>query len=291
MVKIKNWPKNFDIIGKLGEGGNAVVYHVREKCTGEEFALKFLTNKTQEKKCRFIDEINIISEQCKKIEGIIPLIESSSDDYWYTMPITEPILSHIRKTKEAEKVENLVKDIINGVIQLSETLSFLHAKQITHRDIKPSNVYFYNGRYCLGDFGLVDFPDNDNDFTKSTKGLGAIFTIAPEMKRNPKEADGKSADVFSLAKTMWMLLSGDELGFDGQYNFLDKSHGLHFMQQYKNLHLVELEEVLEQATNNDPILRPDINSFKQKLKEWLCICEDNEKAQASEWKFLNKAFV
>jgi serine/threonine protein kinase len=204
------------------------------------------------------------------------------------MPITEPILSHIRKTKEAEKVENLVKDIINGVIQLSETLSFLHAKQITHRDIKPSNVYFYNGRYCLGDFGLVDFPDNDNDFTKSTKGLGAIFTIAPEMKRNPKEADGKSADVFSLAKTMWMLLSGDELGFDGQYNFLDKSHGLHFMQQYKNLHLVELEEVLEQATNNDPILRPDINSFKQKLKEWLCICEDNEKAQASEWKFLNR---
>ena len=50
----------------------------------------------------------------------------------------------------------------------------------------------------------MDFPDND-DFTKSDRGLGAIFTIAPEMKRNPKPADASKADVFSLAKTLWML--------------------------------------------------------------------------------------
>lgn len=48
----------------------------------------------------------------------------------------------------------------------------------------PTKIYYYNGRFSLGDFGLVDFPDND-DFTKSDQGLGAIFTIAPEMKRNP----------------------------------------------------------------------------------------------------------
>lgn len=52
-------------------------------------------------------------------------------------------------------------------------------------DIKPSNIYYYEGRFSLGDFGLVDFPDND-DFTRSDQGLGAIFTIAPEMKRNLK---------------------------------------------------------------------------------------------------------
>ena len=30
------------------------------------------------------------------------------------------------------------------------------------------------------------------------------------MKRNPKGADGSKADVYSLAKTLWMILSDDE---------------------------------------------------------------------------------
>lgn len=29
------------------------------------------------------------------------------------------------------------------------------------------------------------------------------------------------ADVFSLAKTLWMFLSDDEKGFDGAYDYLD----------------------------------------------------------------------
>jgi len=281
-MKLRKWQKKFDVIGQLGRGGNAAVYHVREKNTNKEFALKELYNKNKEKKCRFEDEINIITQNCEKIEGIIPIIESSSTEYWYTMPIAEPILFHIKKSKEE------IKDIIKGIIQLSKTLSFLHTKQISHRDIKPSNIYFYSNRYCLGDFGLVDFPDNDNDFTKSNNGLGAIFTIAPEMKRDPKRADGRSADVFSLAKTMWMLLSDNERGFDGPYNFLDQSHSLRFMEKYKNVHIVELEEVLGKSTSNDPNLRYDIDSFSKQLEAWLNIYEDTEKSEAAEWNFLNK---
>lgn len=56
--------------------------------------------------------------------------------------------------------------------------------------------------------------------------MGAVFTISPEMKRNPKEADGKKADVFSLAKTLWMFLTKDEKGFDGVYDYLDTNHSL-----------------------------------------------------------------
>lgn len=94
------------------------------------------------------------------------------------------------------------------------------------------------------------------------------------MKRNPKNADGKKADVFSLAKTTWMLLTGNELGFDGVYNFLDKSHSLRFMDKFKNVHLVELEELLTEATNNNPNLRPDIELFKKQLEVWLDVFLD-----------------
>lgn len=276
------WRNKYDVIDKLGTGGNATVYQVNAKETGEEFALKELYNRSQEKKGRFIEEINIMAQNSKMVDGIIPIIDLSTEEFWYTMPIADSIITHIETSKET------IEYIIRGVIQLSETLSKLHSKYISHRDIKPSNIYFYNGRYCFGDFGLVDHPDNPNDFTRSDRGLGAIFTIAPEMKRDPKNADGKKADVFSLAKTTWMLLSGDERGFDGVYDFLDKSHSLRFMEKFKGVHIVELEELLTAATNNDPNLRPNIDLFKQQLEVWLDVFADFEKSQISDWNFLNK---
>lgn len=277
-----SWHNQFDVIDILGTGGNARVYQVKSKETGEEFALKELYNKTQEKKCRFIDEINIIKQNYKMVDGIIPIIDSSTEKFWYTMPIANSVITHIEASKEE------IEDIIRGIIQLSETLSKLHSKQISHRDIKPSNIYFYNGKYCFGDFGLVDYPDNAHDFTRSDKGLGAIFTIAPEMKRDPQNADGKKADVFSLAKTTWMLLSGDERGFDGVYDFLDKSYSLRFVKKFMGIHIVELEELLTNATNNNPDLRPDIESFRKQLEIWLDVSSNYEKSQASDWRFLNK---
>lgn len=269
-------------IGKLGKGGNATVLHVKNKKNNKDFALKLLTNKQfYEKKQRFTDEIKIMVNNYKEIEGVMPIYDFSYNEYWYSMPIATPILDHLEK-------KTSINEIVLGIIQLCETLEKLHEKGISHRDIKPSNIYYYNDRFCFGDFGLVDFPDNINNLTRSDRGLGAIFTIAPEMKRNPKDADGKKADVFSLAKTMWMLLTKNEKGYDGVYNFQDSTHGLHFIKDYKDIHLVEIEELFQESTNNDPNLRPTIKEFKEKLLLWIEIISDLNKSQASDWKFLNK---
>ena len=278
----KSWEDYFETIDELGEGGNAKVFKVKAKETGNECALKFLQNRGAEKEARFVDEIKIISENANCIKGIIPIINYSEENYWYTMPIATPIKRYIDENNLGYEM------IIKGVIQLCETLSALHEKGLAHRDIKPSNIYFYDDRYCFGDFGLVEFPDNPHDFTRSDKGLGAIFTIAPEMKRDPKHADGKKADVFSLAKTVWMFMTGDERGFDGTYNFLDESISLRFNPKYRSVHLVELEEALENATDNNPDNRPTIDEFKEQLQRWLEILADFEKAQLSSWRFLNK---
>lgn len=207
--KTKKWLPVFDEIKDLGAGGNADVYLVTEKASGHQYALKELRNRNEEKKSRFISEIQIAKENAAMIPGIIPVVADDCENYWYTMPIAQPVMDFINK-------KNL-DEIVNGVLQLCETLEQLHDRGIHHRDIKPSNIYYYEGRFSLGDFGLVDFPDND-DFTRSDQGLGAIFTIAPEMKRNPKVADASKADVFSLAKTLWMFLSGDE-GFSEDYRW------------------------------------------------------------------------
>ena len=266
----------------LGEGGNGKVSLVRDKKSGEKVAVKSLIKGGKEKKQRFLDEIRIVEKYSDSIAGIIPILESCTEESWYSMPVAKAIMKYIQET------EPTVTEIVQGVIQLAETLSQLHSHNVSHRDIKPDNILFYDGRFCLSDFGLASFPDNSDELTRSDKGLGAIFTIAPEMKRDPKHSDGKKADVFSLAKTTWMLLTGDNRGFDGVYNPFDSSHSLRYMDRLSDVHLVELECLLTASTSNDPSLRPDMESFRDGLIEWLEISQDNDRTQASEWNFINQ---
>ena len=108
------------------------------------------------------------------------------------------------------------------------------------------------------------------------------------MKRNPQNADGKKADVFSFAKTMWMFLTRNEKGFDGVYNYSDPNCGLRYIEEYHETHLVELEELLQDATSNNPNDRPNMEEFEKRLTGWIEIYSDINKSQASDWSFLNK---
>lgn len=50
MAKDKSWHSRYEIIKELGEGGNAIVYHVKSKIDNEEYALKELTVGGSEKR-------------------------------------------------------------------------------------------------------------------------------------------------------------------------------------------------------------------------------------------------
>lgn len=280
--KINTWQKNYNVLEELGEGGNGKVYCVQKIDNGEIYALKQLEFYSTEKKSRFQREIVVVRQYASEIKGVLPIIEYSNEEFWYTMPIAKPIMDFIKE--ETAEISN----IIEAVLQLSETLEQLHEKDISHRDIKPSNMYYLDGRYCLADFGLVSYPEETDKLTHSDKWLGAIFTISPEMKRDPKNANGKKADVFSFAKTVWMLFTGDERGFDGVYNFQDKSHGLRYHSKFKNMHIVELEELLTNATQNDPAERPTMSEFRENFLQWVRIFNDYDESLKREWAFLKR---
>ena len=284
---IKAWNKKYSLIEneRLGGGGNAKVYKIKNQNNNNIYALKVLTKNKREPKLRFIDEIKIML-QCKDIRGVLPILDYSYRKYQYIMPIAQPITDVLHKD-DSDTTEFIVA-VVSAFIQLSQTLSELHQKNIAHRDIKPANLYYYNNCFCFGDFGLVEFPESNNDLTRSDKALGAIFTMAPEMKRDPKYSDGKKADVYSLAKTLWIILSGEEKGFEGVYNFNDKQHGLRFFDEFQKVHLVELEDLLQKSTSNNPDERPTVQQFKSALENYLSILDDDELSQKSDWEFLNK---
>lgn len=211
MSRPKKFGERYEVIDELGEGGNATIYLVKNVSTGNEYALKpFTRPKDKEKMERFKREISVVNAYKDSIAGILPIIDYMIDDdkkeYWYVMPKAKEI------NEELLDRENDYMFIINGIIELSDTLSKLHEQGHSHRDIKPENIYYYNGRFYIGDFGLVSFMDSEESFTKS-RALGAYSTMAPEMRRDPHRSDGKKADVYSLAKTLWILLTGKKKRF------------------------------------------------------------------------------
>lgn len=267
----------------LGEGGNAIVYYVQNIKTKKHYALKFLKKTKKEKVVRFLEEIDIINANYKQISGILPIVDYSRIGYWYTMPLAESVTIHIKKSQS--DIYQVVKDYLI----LIDTFVELHRKGISHRDIKPDNIYYYNGRYYIGDFGLVGYPDKNHKYTRSDQAIGAIFTIAPEMRRDPKNVkDARKADVYSLAKTLWMLITKDYKGFDGSYSYTNQMYALRLKPEFREVHLAELELLLTDSTDDNPDVRPTIEEFRQRLTDWLKITNDMKMAAVSDWNFLNK---
>ena len=291
------WEQKYTIVSNLGEGGNGCVYKVKDS-DGHTYALKELASdkRSAEKKERFCEEIRILKKLHGTI-GIIPIIDSSLDEYWYTMPVATPASDHIRSLSTDSLCNTDIKLKVQAVMdvarELSGTLNSLHRSGISHRDIKPENILFYNGSYCFGDFGLVSDPDENASLTKMDRGLGAMSTMAPEMRRNPKDADGRKSDVYSFAKTLWILLTNSKLGFDGPYDTNDQVIGLRWQKEnnrylLRTQHLVELEDLLVRATQNSPDDRPDIDEFQKDILDWIKVSEDGNQSDLSEWNFLQK---
>ena len=288
----------YKIIRKMDGGGNANVF-VAENVRGEAVAIKILREESgngkrtekrnRKKRIRFKIETEMVVGIQDEIEGVIPIFSYGLPDkrtkkYWYAMPIAIPLEDRLKEVKSLE-------DKVNCVLELARTLEALHKKDIVHRDIKPKNIYFYNGKYCLGDFGLVDYPEK-RDLTSFQEAVGPKATMAPEMRYNAKNADGKKADVYSLAKTLWIVLTGVAHGFEGRYEEDDAIIGLRNDKRYKKEHLVELEVLLKQATEYDPSLRPSMEIFVTTLEKWLEIVSNFQKSNYSEWKYLqNRLFL
>ncbi len=275
--------KNGDQFGKwrllefINEGGNGEVWRAtHDDRLSETYAIKLLKNINCVSYIRFIDEVKTLKEN-SDIKGLLQIIDYSLPlnpkgvTPWYTMPLAIPL-----KVCMEEKSPEQIVDIVLAVAQ---TLIALHSRGISHRDIKPANILVNAGVIYLSDFGLVEYPGK-KDITVKWKDVGARWTIAPEMKRNPDKADGKLADVYSIAKTLWILLTGIEQGFEGQYS-VDSS--IEIKKFVSSIHHVSLDNLLHRSTDHEPAKRPNIQEFMKELEKWKELNKNFQKRSKSEW--------
>jgi hypothetical protein len=160
--------------------------------------------------------------------------------------------------------------------------SDLRLARLQTASIKPDNILILENRLYLADFGLADFPDA-KDLTQQGESVGPRWTIAPEMQRDSINAEGQPADVYSLAKTLWILIKNDDKCFEGQYNSEgtigikpsdltdDNKESLY---NDNSVYIRPLHNLLKICTDNDPSKRPKITNFISEIDQYIKIKDD-----------------
>jgi serine/threonine protein kinase len=251
----------------LGEGGNGVVW-AAENSDGQKVAIKFLKNgrlgEIREK--RFRDEIQFLKNENNR-SGILPLVDSNlplspskTERLWFATPLTIPFTD--LKLSGAPNLAELVQKIET----VTQTLAGLHNENKWHRDLKPENLFILNGNPVIGDFGLVDFPDKEAITTK-TEILGPLFYVAPEMMEDAANKPAGPADVYSIAKTLWVLASGQRYPLPGEQRVDNPALRLSTYCRHARAHI--LDALIERATLYEPSRRPTMRDFAEELSAWL----------------------
>jgi len=148
---------------------------------------------------------------------------------------------------------------------LSRTLADLHAEGIAHRDLKPSNLFQCNGQWVLGDFGLVEFPGK-SEITTDGERLGPSYFIAPEMLTKAHVSDGRKADVWCFAKTIWVLATGQTFPPPGEHPISVDDRSIRVYISHSRTHY--LDRLIDRMTKTNPDERPSMVEVANELTAW-----------------------
>jgi hypothetical protein len=252
--------------GNLGEGGNGSVFQVTNRKV--KVAVKTLLShlmKNSGARKRFIDEITLLSRLKGTCSGVVQLIDHSPLDgppdarLWFSMELCVPVERWL-------KARPSLTECVRVVAQCADTLATLHSQSIVHRDLKPPNILVRpDGSAVVADLGLADFPDNAG-VTKTGK-LGPVHYIAPEMRTAKTGEDHRPADVYSLAKTLWVLVTGQTFPIPGHQHRNAEAFTISAYRLEPESRL--LDSVIDSATQHDPARRPTMREFADQLNAFL----------------------
>ncbi|HEX4734845.1 MAG TPA: protein kinase [Thermoleophilaceae bacterium] len=100
-----------------------------------------------------------------------------------------------------------VDDAIDYARQACDALQYVHDQQIVHRDVKPANLIDAGpAGIVLVDFGVARQMGDEEQVDAGTVGIGTPRYMAPEVFAGGTVS--ARSDVFSLAATLWTLLTG-----------------------------------------------------------------------------------
>lgn len=252
---------------KLGRGGNGTVWKAEHVDSGQVAALKEIHTRKVDREPyqRFITEIRTLQE-LGEFPGVLPMIDayvpdepSAKEKPWLVMPLAAPLSEALAGADHLS--------VVGAVASVARTLAALKADHgIAHRDVKPANLYDLEGDSLIGDFGLVALPD-PSGLTREGKPLGPANFIPFEMLNNADTADPFASDVYSLAKSLWVLATGVDFPPPGHQPADAAPYRIADFRPHPQA--ARLDELVDRATHLDPASRPSVAEFADELQQWL----------------------
>jgi serine/threonine protein kinase len=256
---------NWRILGKIGGGGNGEVYRC-QNLDGMQAAIKILRrsrDRRGDRIPRFRNEIRFLRER-RNYPGVLPMLDYALPDNpvepsWYVMPIATPLVNALGEAPP-------LPTVVDAIGQIALTLARLAADGVEgHRDIKPDNLFQLNDQRVIGDFGLVKYPGQETG-TKQGRPLGPADFMAPEMRHDADTAKAQPADVYSLAKTLWCVATGQRYPPPGQLRS-DRPE-LCLSAHVDDPRAVQLDPYIERCTSHEPAARPTMQELEDELMAW-----------------------
>jgi beta-lactam-binding protein with PASTA domain len=202
----------YRIVERLGSGGMADVYCVRDEQLGREVALKVLYRHLAEN----VDFVERFRREASSAAGLQhPSIVSIFDrgewegTYYIAM---ELIRGRTLKDVIRERGPAPSDAAVDIVLQILRAARFAHQRGVVHRDIKPHNVLIdEEGRVKVADFGIA--RAGASDMTETGSVMGTAQYLSPEQAQG-KPVDARS-DLYSIGIVLYEMLTGT-VPFDGE---------------------------------------------------------------------------
>ncbi|KAK8890541.1 hypothetical protein M9Y10_035318 [Tritrichomonas musculus] len=234
----------YEVIEEIGKGGYGNVYKVREKSSGQIYALKKVKtfDVRQATPPSFFREAECLRSlcDCNNILSLHSIFRCHKDNCFYLVlelcncdlsemiqnkyfsnnfPLFNSPISFPKYINEDNIIYEQIRDYMRQILLGIFTL---HSKGFVHRDIKPSNILlkfdklgdnFYFGSIKVADFGLsrnLMKLKNTRSSRKLTPRVTTLSYRAPELLLGSTNYD-QSIDVWSLGCLFFEMITGKVL--------------------------------------------------------------------------------
>lgn len=245
--------RNFE---RIGAGGSASVFRA-ERDDGEIVAVKLLkwSLSSDNAAAQFERERQAL-DLLKDHPGIVSVLGSGLTDRG------EPylIMPMMKESAQAMLSDGPMpwRDAVDLTIDVADAIDFAHGNGLIHRDIKPANILIdHDGTPKIADFGVSKIVDMTQS---ASSDLVATPSFVPPERYSGTAASIRG-DIYSLAATLWNLITGSAPFSEGE-----DANPLSVMRRALDdepASLVEhgvspaVDRVVSRAMSKDPAERPD----------------------------------
>ena len=247
----------FELLARLGEGGQGVVYLGRGSGPGEErVAVKVLRSSVDahvmERLARVLDAIHQV--QPFVTAGIIEASAEGDRRYVVSEFIDGPTLQD-RVETQGPLPE---RDLQRLAVGTATALTAIHGAGVVHRDFKPANVLLGPDGPRVVDFGIARLTDA---VTITSGVIGTPAYVSPEQLAG--ERPSSAVDMFAWGVTMVFAATGrSAFGTDSVPAVMHRV-------LYEEPHLTgvppSLRPAVGQCLAKDPALRPSARDLLLRL--------------------------